>query len=112
MEQNVPCPVAKYFEEVVPIMPIHINDCRGFENKVVLAKRALRKNQAKIENDWIVDFKRLSRCRWHAMSDGLNEIDLSSLDLPPKEKGAFREWLRRNNYKLISTNKYQLQENE
>jgi len=109
LEENVPCSVAKYYEEVLPIMPIHINYCRGLKNKTRLAGEALQRNQAKIEDGMIVDFKRQTvRCRWPGIAQGMNEVDISSFGFSRKEKDAFRKWLAAHDYKVVAPNKYKL----
>jgi hypothetical protein len=88
-------------------MPIHINKYRGFEKQLTLAREALLRNQADIQDGMIVNFMRVSKCQWHEIMEGLNEIDISSLKLSKNEKAALRVWLHRHNFKRTAPGKYE-----
>lgn len=113
LRHNMPCPVSQYYEQVMPMMPMHIRDpgTKKTYSQLRLTRRALRMLRVILSEDknTILSVRKESRTgtprsdawqldviRQHEKPDGTISLSAS----PEGKREAFRIFLSRYGYKV------------
>lgn len=102
LEQNEPCTLQEYMLGVIPLMPTHILiDGKRRGTAASLAKQALRRIATQSDNGQLVAKKRVIHSLYdyrnlHSLLNADGCIEIKSVEMPRKQKGALQVWLGRN----------------